>query len=275
MGRHRRSLQVLLHPYYIVSLIMSALFFVSKTVAPICTSLYETCEINFQEYELLIFLGSFIALRSKRQFYIPDYLAHFCLFAKILNLVMFWKQNAVYAIVFGLIWLLQACFLPQPTYEGPNQVLYLRENTFNQEVLHGDSKVVWLVAFYTAWSPACIKLQPVFAELSEEFGLPFLKFGKLDITRYPQLAVQYAIDTSGWSKQLPTIILFRKGQEVARRPGLVGTSKKSVQKFLFTWENIVSAFSLSELYADCKSLSPAEKPSRSQSSANEEDKKRI
>ncbi|KAA3672751.1 uncharacterized protein DEA37_0013899 [Paragonimus westermani] len=267
MGRHQRSLKVLLHPYYLVNGLLSVSFFVTKTVPPLCTILYESCTINFQEYELLIFLGSFVALRNKRQFSIPDYLAHFCLFAKILGIIMFWKQNAVFAVAFGVLWLLQACFLQQPCYEGPDQVLYLRDTSFEQEVLHGDSRTVWLITFYTAWSPACIKLQHIFAELSNEFGLPFLKFAKLDVTRYPDLAARYGIDTSSWSKQLPTLILFRHGRELTRRPGVLGSSKKSVQKFFFTWENIVSAFSLNETYADCKKLSPLNKSSNSTSAA--------
>ncbi|CAH8613563.1 unnamed protein product [Dicrocoelium dendriticum] len=252
MGKHGRNLKALLHPHYIVNVLLSILFFVTKTVTPICSALYESCEINLQEYELLIFLGSFVALRNKRQFCVTDYLSHFCLFAKLVNLLMFWKQNVVYAIGFAVLWLLQACFLPQPMYEGPDQVLYLRDSTFEREVLHGDSRTAWLVTFYTAWSPACISLQPIFAELSNDFGSEHLKFGKLDVARYPELATKHNIDTSSWSKQLPTIILFRHGRETARRPAILGTTKKSVQKFVFTWENIINGFSLTELYSECK-----------------------
>ncbi|KAG5451280.1 Thioredoxin- transmembrane protein 2 [Clonorchis sinensis] len=255
MGRCQRNMRVLLHPFYIVNVLLSTVFFISKTVPPLCTTIYDSCQIDFHEYELLIFLGSFIALRNKRQFSIPDYLSHFCLFAKILSLIMFWKQNVVYAIIFGLVWLLQACFLQQPYYQGPDQVLYLRDFTFEQEVLHGDTRTMWLIAFYAAWSPACIKLQPIFAELSADFGLSFLKFAKLDITRYPDLAKKYDIDVSSMSKQIPTLILFRHGRELVRRPGVLCGSKKSVQKFFFTYENIVGAFSLNEFYMECKKLS--------------------
>ncbi|VDP75649.1 unnamed protein product [Echinostoma caproni] len=272
MGKHQRILSQLLHPFYAVNMLLSVMFFVTKTVPPICTTMYNTCHIDFHEYELLIFLGSFVALRSKRQFSIPDYLSHFCLFAKILSVYMFWKQNAVYAVGFGLLWLMQACFCQQPTYSGPDRVLYLRDTTFDQEVVHGDSRTTWLVAFYTAWSPACIKLQPIFAELSEEYGLDFLKFGKLDITRYPDIAKKYSIDTSGWSKQLPTLILFRKGKEITRRPAIVGVNKKSIQKFFFTWENIVNSFSLGELYMECKKSHPTPKPIEAETEEPAKDK---
>lgn len=246
MRNPRRELKRLLHPYYLVNVFLSTFFFISKTVPLFCTWMYDDCRITLQEYELLIFLGSFIVLRNKRQFSIPDYLAHFCMFAKIVSLIMFWKQNVAYAIIFSVLWLLQASFLQQPVYNGPDKVFYLRDTTFEQEVLYGDPKVTWLIAFYAVWSPACINFQPIFAELSEEFGSKYLRFGKLDVVRYPQFGTMYNIDTSGWSKQLPTIIMFRQGREITRRPSMVVTPKKSVHKFTFTWRNIVSAFSLND-----------------------------
>lgn len=241
-----RNLRLLYHPYYVTNILLSIMFFLTKTIPFLCTQLYDTCSINLQEYELLIFLGSFVALRSKRQFSILDYLSHFCMFAKIVSLLMFWKQSIVYAILFAVLWLLHACFLQKPIYNGPDKVLYLRDLTFDQEVLHGDPKITWIIAFYTVWSPTCIKLQPIFAEISEQFGRENLKFGKLDIIRYPQFGSQFNIDTSGWSKQLPTLILFRKGRELVRRPALINNPKKSVQKFVFNYETIVSAFNLNE-----------------------------
>ncbi|CAH8498792.1 unnamed protein product [Schistosoma bovis] len=255
--KHKRDLKLLLHPYFIVNMLLSALFFISKTVPLFCTWMYDDCYINLQEYEMLIFLGSFVALRNKRQFSIPDYLAHFYMFAKIVSLLMFWKQNVVYAILYGVLWLVQACFLQQPVYNGPDKVLYLRDTTFEQEVIRGNPKVTWLVAFYTVWSPACTKLQPIFAELSEEFGTDLMKFGKIDVIRYPDVGVKHNIDTSSWSKQLPTLILFRQGHELTRRPAIINTPKKTVQKFTFTWDNMINAFSLNEIYTNQKQTSSA------------------
>lgn len=59
------------------------------------------------------------------------------------------------------------------------------------------------------------------------------------------------VDATTWSAQLPTIIVFRGGKEIDRRPGLSSKSKKVI-KFNFTWENIISAFGLNDIYAQCK-----------------------
>ena len=52
--------------------------------------------------------------------------------------------------------------------------------------LDASSKVVWIVTFYAAWSPACINFTHVFSKLSADYSLPNLKFGKVDVGRcYP------------------------------------------------------------------------------------------
>ncbi|BHF59470.1 hypothetical protein SprV_0100242900 [Sparganum proliferum] len=173
------------------------------------TLIISDCTLDFQEYEIIIFLASFITIRNKRQFSITDYVAHFCMYAKLCNLFMFWRQSVTFACLYGILWILQSSFLFQPVYKGPESVFYFRPQTFDEVVRHGDPRVTWIIAFYTAWSPACNALAPIFSELSHNYALPFLKFGKVDVTRSPDLARACNVDNSTWSKQLPTIIMFR------------------------------------------------------------------
>lgn len=58
--------------------------------------------------------------------------------------------------------------LPEPTYQGPEKVIYLRGATSLQEELQRDTRVIWIVAFYTAWNPACVTFAPIFSQLSAE-----------------------------------------------------------------------------------------------------------
>ncbi len=78
--------------------------------------------------------------------------------------------------VFLLAFLIQVMLLPEPTYKGPENFVYFRATGLDDE-LKRDPRVTWLVAFYAAWSPACINLAPVFAKISAEYALPNLKFG--------------------------------------------------------------------------------------------------
>ena len=59
-----------------------------------------------------------------------------------------------------------------------------------------------------------------------------LKFGKVDIGRYPDAAVKYHISDASTSKQLPTLILFKEGKEIERRP--YTDHKGKLVKFLFS-----------------------------------------
>lgn len=107
------------------------------------------------------------------------------------------------------------------------------------------------MAFYTVWNPACVNFAPIFAQLSTEYDLENLKFGKVDVGRYPEAGKKYNVNDSSLSKQLPTVIMFKDGKEYMRKP--TGDSKGKLIKFLFSDENIKMAFDLKNLYADCKS----------------------
>jgi hypothetical protein len=62
----------------------------------------------------------------------------------------------------------QGLLLPQPTYNGPQKVMYFRDGkTFKEEVAK-DKKGYWMVEFYTAWNPSCVNFAPIFAELSHK-----------------------------------------------------------------------------------------------------------
>lgn len=140
--------------------------------------------------------------------------------------------------------------LPEPTYSGPDKVVYFRGLTGLDEELARNSNRLWLVAFYTVWNPACVNLAPIFAQLSNDYHLDNLKFGKIDIGRYPEAGKKYQVSDSSMSKQLPTLILFKEGKEYMRRP--MADSKGKLIRFLFSGENITAAFDLKNLYADCK-----------------------
>ena len=57
-----------------------------------------------------------------------------------------------------------------------------------QETLMEDDDVVWLVEFYTTWSPPCKAVMPAFAALSNEYANDYFRFGKMDLGKYPDAA---------------------------------------------------------------------------------------
>jgi thioredoxin 1 len=81
---------------------------------------------------------------------------------------------------------------------------------FQDEVLNSSAPV--LVDFWAEWCGPCKMIGPLVEELSTEFG-DKMRVGKLDADRHPIVLQQYNI------MSIPTLILFKEGQPVARVVG--------------------------------------------------------
>lgn len=79
-------------------------------------------------------------------------------------------------LVYLVVFLIQSVLLPEPTYKGPENLVYFRAGGLEDE-LKRDPRITWLVTFYAAWSPTCINFAPIYSKLSADYGLPNLKFG--------------------------------------------------------------------------------------------------
>lgn len=84
------------------------------------------------------------------------------------------------------------------------------EKTFEQEVLGADMPV--LVDFYADWCGPCKMMAPNIARLAQAYDGK-IKVGKINTDENTSLAVKYGI------MSIPTVILFKNGQEAARNVG--------------------------------------------------------
>lgn len=87
-------------------------------------------------------------------------------------------------------------------------------------ITKNDAQTIWIVHYHATWSPLCTQLAPVYAEIAKEFDHPRLRFGKVDVSLWPDLAVAANVNVSGTSRQIPTYIAYKQGKEVARFPSL-------------------------------------------------------
>jgi len=259
MGLNKKTvlfeLQRLIHPYYWINIILCASFIFVRMVSPFCQILFgpgaDACELDMRENEILFFLLIIVMVKARKSgatHTAAAYLASGFIYAKIANLVLFFRIDPRMGLVYLVAFLLQAMLLPEPTYKGPENIVYFRATGLDDEIKR-DPRVTWIVAFYAAWSPNCINLAPIFSKLSAEYGLPNLKFGKVDVGRYSEVAEKHHINTSPLTRQLPSLILFQDGKETGRVPAIISGQ---VQKFVFREEEIINTFDLNNLYAELK-----------------------
>ena len=87
----------------------------------------------------------------------------------------------------------------------------LMQDNFHTEVLSADQ--TYLVDFWAPWCGPCRVLGPVIEQIAQE-NHAGLKVGKVNVDEQVALATQYGV------MSIPTVIVFRGGQEVARSVGV-------------------------------------------------------
>jgi len=86
----------------------------------------------------------------------------------------------------------------------------------------------WVVLIYASWSVASRNFEAVLAQLSLQYDGEKVKFGKIDIDLYPAVAEKYRVSSEAAAFDLPTLILFKDGQEFKRLPELAA-SKRAIK----------------------------------------------
>ena len=90
-------------------------------------------------------------------------------------------------------------------------VVHFSKDTFDTEALGAAGPV--LVDFWAPWCGPCKMLGPIIEQLGDEMDGKAV-IGKVDIDEEPDLAARYGV------MSIPTVILFKNGEEAARMGGL-------------------------------------------------------
>jgi len=91
----------------------------------------------------------------------------------------------------------------------------LTSSNFQTQISRNDIPVV--VDFWAEWCGPCKMMAPAFEQAAAQLE-PTARLGKLDTEAEHDIAARYRIQS------IPTIALFRNGQEIARQAGAIGAA---------------------------------------------------
>ncbi len=97
-----------------------------------------------------------------------------------------------------------------------NNIVYLTDDTFEEEVINSDSPV--LVDYWADWCGPCKMIAPILDEIAGEYA-DKVKIAKLNIDENPATPPKYGI------RGIPTLMLFKGGNVEATKVGAVSKSQ--------------------------------------------------
>ncbi|KAM4703398.1 thioredoxin-related transmembrane protein 2 isoform 1-T1 [Rhinophrynus dorsalis] len=243
-------------PYYFFSAVLSASFLLIRKVPPVCRALPtqredgNPCDFDWREVEILMFLSAIVMMKNRRSITIEQHIGNIFMFSKVANTILFFRLDLRLGLLYVTLCLVFLMTCKPPLYLGPEHIKYFSDKTIEEIQL--DGRVSWIVEFFANWSAECQSFAPIYAELSLKYSCAGLKFGKVDLGRYPEVSSRYNVSPSPLSKQLPTLILFQGSKEILRRPQV--DKKARAVSWSFTQENVIREFNLNELYQKAKKI---------------------
>ncbi|ETK97238.1 hypothetical protein L915_00192 [Phytophthora nicotianae] len=241
-----------LAPYYVCNAI-TLLMYVPIRYQRSSEALLERenfLNLPLEQEIFLLALGSWL-LNYRKKATADGVIALFFMYGKIAVLASLYYLDITLFGWYAVVCLVLFAAVGQPRYEGPSKIAELDPAAVEKLVKKpaGSKKKgppnSWLVFYYADWSDSCVEHEPMLADLSLRYSSSTLQFGRVDVNKWSDLAVENRINVSTSSWQLPTLVLFQDGEEVMRLPPIDENGK--VTKTVLDREGLITVFKLQEL----------------------------
>ncbi|QDZ25518.1 thioredoxin domain-containing protein [Chloropicon primus] len=218
MGNIGRFLQ----PYYLFNALILlsyplARFWAMNTRGLRNGLVHTESEVISWEKQAFSLLGIITVVKFIKRQSLDSFFSDFFMFMKVAVAVLAFVLDVRLFSWYWMVYTIMFVLLQQPRYAGPSKFTHYTPASLH-EAVNLDDGVSRLIEFHAAWSPPCLHLEPAMAELSVKYTKDDFKFGKFDVGRWPYVGEGYKVSTSAIANQLPTLILFKGGKEVARIP---------------------------------------------------------
>lgn len=207
------------HPYYL----LNGMLFVAYTALriqrlhPHDLALADMFGIT-REFQIYFSLALMLFTRSLSAPTLDAYLSSAFMFSRVAVLVCLWYMDSRLAAIFAALWTLIYAVCPQPRYKLPDSITTLNNISFRDRIVKNKHQTIYVLWCHATWSARCSQLAPVLASLSKSYTHVRLKFARLDVSKFPTVAEDLGVSMSAASKQLPTVLCFKMGKELARIP---------------------------------------------------------
>ncbi|KAH8553622.1 hypothetical protein BGW37DRAFT_266320 [Umbelopsis sp. PMI_123] len=236
----------LFHPHYIAHALYASIYLIIRFARP--TWIQSSGEL--QDHKSFLILAGLSAWKYAVSCTAEELVSVITLYCKAYSVIMLFSYGKTWwALLYGVGWTVVFMLLPQPPYLGSSKVLELTLESANKilgtanqqpkivELDDDDQPLVdvphakyWVILVYANWSVASRNFEAVLAQLSLKYDGKKVKFGKIDIEFYPAFAEKYGVSGEAAAFDLPTLILFKDGEEFKRLPELAASKRAAKGK---------------------------------------------
>lgn len=215
-----------LHPYYVLNFLLLIAYVAlrKQRLSGFQLSQQDMFGVS-RESQIYLCLALMLITRALSAPTVDAYISSAFNFSRVTVLACLFYMQPVLAAVFLSLWLVIYAVCPQPRYRLPDSVATLTTPSLHDRVTRNHQRVIHIVWCHAPWSTRCAQLTSVFASLAQSFDHPRVRFSRIDVAKFGDAADELGVSTSAMSKQLPCVIAFKQGREVARIPVLDPTGK--------------------------------------------------